>query len=122
LLEEVLAAFDQNAYQAVAWSEQATATDFAAFAPMVLRHAMQGDPIGRRIFERAADAIGDLLDLFLRRGIERLSLVGGLSEPITGWLTPDLRDRLKPPDDDAVGGALLVARRRFVGVEPATER
>jgi glucosamine kinase len=122
LLEEVLAAFDQNAYQAVAWSEQATATDFAAFAPMVLRHAMQGDPIGRRIFERAADAIGDLLDLFLRRGIERLSLVGGLSEPITGWLTPDLRDRLKPPDDDAVGGALLVARRRFVGVEPATEK
>jgi len=121
LLAEVLAAFDQNAYQAVAWSEQATATDFAAFAPMVLRHAMQGDPIGRRIFERAADAIGDLLDLFLHRGIERLSLVGGLSEAIAGWLTPDLRQRLKPPDGDAVAGAMLVARRRFVVAEPATE-
>jgi len=121
LLEEVLAAFDRNAYQAVAWSEQATATDFAAFAPMVLRHAMRGDPIGRRIFERAADAIGDLLDLFLRRGIERLSLVGGLSEAIAGWLTPDLRERLKPPDGDAVAGAMLVARRRFVVAEPATE-
>jgi len=121
LLEEVLAAFDRNAYQAVAWSEQATATDFAAFAPMVLRHAMRGDPIGRRIFERAADAIGDLLGLFLRRGIERLSLVGGLSEAIAGWLTPDLRERLKPPDGDAVAGAMLVARRRFVVAEPATE-
>jgi glucosamine kinase len=121
LLEEILAAFDRNAYQAVAWSEQATATDFAAFAPMVLRHAMQGDPIGRRIFERAADAIGDLLDLFLRRGIQRLSLVGGLSEAIAGWLTPDLRKRLKPPDGDAVAGAMLVARRRFVVAEPATE-
>ena len=122
LLEEILGAFDQNAYQAVAWSEQATATDFAAFAPMVLRHAMQGDPVGRRIFERAADAIGDLLDLFLRQGIDRLSLVGGLSEAITEWLTPDLRDRLKPPDADAVAGALLVARRRFGVAEPAAER
>jgi len=122
LLEEVLGAFDQNAYQAVAWSEQATATDFAAFAPMVLRHAMQGDPIGRRIFENAADAIGDLLDLFLHRGIDRLSLVGGLSEALAGWLTPDLRARLKPPDGDALAGALLVARRRFGVAEPVAER
>lgn len=113
LLDEVLGAFDQDPYQAVAWSEQATATDYASFAPMVLRHANQGDPIGRRIVERAADAIGDLLDMFLRKGIERLSLVGGLSEPIAAWLTPDLRDRLKSPDGDAVAGALLVARGRF---------
>src|SRR6516162_6347020 len=122
LLEEVLAAFDHDAYQTVAWSEQATATDYAAFAPMVLRHAMQGDPIGRRIFERAADAVGDLLDLFLRRGIDRLSLVGGLSDAIAAWLTPDLRDRLKAPKGDAVAGALLVARRRFDVAEAPVER
>jgi glucosamine kinase len=76
-----------------------------------MRHAHQGDPIGRRIVERAADAIGDLLDLFLARGIDRLSLVGGLSDAITPWLTPDLRARLKRPDADAAAGALLVARR-----------
>ncbi len=113
LLEEVLGAFDQDPSQAVAWSEQATATDYATFAPMVLRHASQGDPIGRRIIERAADAIGDLLDMFLRKGIERLSLVGGLAGPIAPWLTPDLRARLKPPDADAVAGALWVARGCF---------
>ncbi len=113
LLDEVLAAFDHDPYQAVAWSEQATATDFAAFAPIVLRHASQGDPIGRRIFERAADSIGDLLDMFLREGIERLSLVGGLAGAITPWLTPDLRDRLKPPDADAAAGAALAARQRL---------
>jgi len=70
-------------------------------------------PVGRRIVERTADAIGDLLDLFLARGIDRLSLVGGLSEAITPWLTPDLRDRLKRPDADAAAGALLVARGRL---------
>jgi len=113
LLTEVLGAFDHDPTQAVAWSEQATATDYATFAPMVLRHAAEGDPIGRRIVERAADAIGDLLDMFLRKGIQRLSLVGGLSGPIAPWLTPDLRARLKPPDANAVAGALLVARRGF---------
>ena len=113
LADEILAAFDNGPTQTIAWSERATATDFAAFAPVVLRHATQGDPVGRRIFERAADAIGDLLDMFLRQGIERLSLVGGLSGAIAQWLTPDLRERLKPPDADAAAGAALAARRNF---------
>lgn len=113
LLSEVLGAFDHDPYQAVAWSEQARATDYAAFAPIVMRHANQGDPVGRRIVERAADAIGDLLDLFLARGTDRLSLVGGLADAMTPWLTPDLRGRLKRPDGDAAAGALLVARGRL---------
>ena len=119
LLEEVLGGFGHDPVQVVAWSEQATATDYASFAPMVVRHANKGDPIGRRIVERAALAIGDLLDMFVRRGFDRLSLVGGLSEAISAWLTPDLRGRLKPPDGDAVAGALLVARRRFAAGEAA---
>ena len=110
LLAEILGAFDHDPYQAVAWSEVARATDYAAFAPIVMRHANQGDPVGRRIVERGADAIGDLLDLFLARGIDRLSLVGGLADALTPWLTPDLRARLRRPDADAAAGALLVAR------------
>ena len=122
LLEEVLGCFGHDPCQAVAWSEQATATDYATFAPLVLRHAAEGDPIGRRIVERAADEIGDLLDMFLRRGIDKLSLVGGLSGAIAAWLTSDLRDRLKLPDGDGVAGALLVARRRYCVGEAAAER
>src|SRR3954470_23054994 len=127
LLSEVLDAFDHDPYQAVAWSEEARATDYAAFAPIVIRHANQGDPIGRRIVERAADAVGDLLDLFLARGIDRLSLVGGLADAIKPWLTPDLRERLKRPYADAAAGALLVARgrlavpRRKIGDELASK-
>jgi glucosamine kinase len=121
LLAEVLGAFDHDPYQAVAWSEEARATDYAALAPIVMRHANQGDPVGRRIVERAADAIGDLLDMFLARGIERLSLVGGLADALAPWLTPDLRARLKRPDADAAAGALLLARRRTVLLERETD-
>ncbi|MGY3534503.1 BadF/BadG/BcrA/BcrD ATPase family protein [Bradyrhizobium sp. USDA 4452] len=113
LLSEVLEAFDHDPYQAVAWSEEAKATDYAAFAPIVVRHANLGDPVGRRNVERAADAIGDLLDLFLARGIDRVALVGGLADAIVPWLTPDLRARLRRPDGDAVAGALLMARGRL---------
>src|SRR3954469_16134606 len=113
LLSEVLGAFDDDPHQAVAWSEEARAADYAAFAPIVLRHANEGDPVGRRIVEHAADAIGELLELFLARGIDRLSLVGGLANALTRSLTPDLRARLRRPDADAAAGALLVARGRF---------
>ena len=58
--------------------------------------------------------------MFVRLGIDRLSLVGGLSEDIAAWLNPDLRDRLKAPDGDAVAGALLVARRGFIIGEAAS--
>ena len=78
-----------------------------------LLEAMREAPVGGTRVGEYADCIGDLLDLFLARGIERLSLVGGLSEAITPWLTPDLRARLKRPDADAAAGALLVARGRL---------
>ncbi|MBR0823490.1 hypothetical protein [Bradyrhizobium liaoningense] len=113
LLSELLGAFDQDPYQAVAWSEEAKATDYAAFAPTMMRHASQGDPVGRRIVERVADAIGDLPDLFLARGIDRLALVGGLADATTPWLTPDLRARLRRPDAAATAGALLLTRGRL---------
>ncbi|WGS18676.1 MULTISPECIES: BadF/BadG/BcrA/BcrD ATPase family protein [unclassified Bradyrhizobium] len=109
-LSEVLGAFDHDPYQAVTWSEDARATDCAAFAPMVMRHANQGDPVGRRITEHAA---GDLLDLFLARGIDRLALVGGLTDAITAWLSPDLRARVRRRDANAAVGALPVARGRL---------
>jgi glucosamine kinase len=114
LLSEVLGLFNDNPYQAAVWSEQAKPPDYAALAPIVIRHANLGDPVGRLIVERAAHAIGDLFDLFLARGIDRLSLVGGLSDFVKPWLPPDLRDRLRRPEADATAGALLVARRIVV--------
>ncbi len=111
LLEEVMHRFHNDPVEAVAWMDRSTATDYAGFAPMVLRHADQGDPAGRRIVQEAAEQIDTLVRVLFEQGAPRVALLGGLSSALEPWLAPDVRRRLKPADGDAVAGAIVVARR-----------
>ncbi len=111
LLAEVIQRFDGDAAEAVAWMDRSTATDYAAFAPMVLRHADQGDPAGRRIVQGAAEQIDSIVRVLFDKGAPRVTLLGGLSTSLEPWLAPDVRRRLKPADGDAVSGAVILAKR-----------
>jgi glucosamine kinase len=101
--------------EAVAWMDRASATDYAALAPMVMRHADQGDPVGRRIVQSAAEQIDTLVRVLFEKGAPRVTLLGGLSSPLEPWLSPDVRRRLKPADGDAVSGAIILAKRSLGG-------
>src|SRR3954452_12381493 len=48
LTRDVMTRFNNDPFEAVAWMDPATATDYATFAPLVLRHADAGDPVARR--------------------------------------------------------------------------
>jgi glucosamine kinase len=111
LLAEVMDRFQGRPTNVIAWMDHATATDYATLAPMVLRHADQGDPAGRRIVQSAAEQIDGLVRALLDKGAPLVTLLGGLSGPIEPWLAPDVRRRLKPADGDAVSGAIILARR-----------
>lgn len=111
LLRDVLARFSDDPFEAVAWMDRASATDYATFAPLVMRHADNGDPTGRRIVQGAAEQVDGLVRALVDRGAPRVALIGGLSSAIEPWLAPDVRRRLKPPDGDAVAGALILARQ-----------
>ncbi len=111
LLAEVMHRFHNDPVEAVAWMDRATATDYAGLAPMVLRHADQGDPAGRRIVQDAAEQIDTLVRVLFEQGAPRVTFLGGLSSALEPWLAPDVRRRLKPADGDAVAGAIIVARR-----------
>jgi glucosamine kinase len=111
LLAEVMQRFDSDPMEAVAWMDRASATDYAALAPMVMRHADQGDPVGRRIVQSAAEQIDTLVRVLFEKGAPRVTLLGGLSSPLEPWLSPDVRRRLKPADGDAVSGAIILAKR-----------
>lgn len=112
LLGEVMQRFGHDPFEAVAWMDRATATDYAALAPLVLRHADQGDPMGRRFVQTAASHIDSLIRSLLAKGAVEVSLLGGLASPLEPWLAPDVRRKLKPADGDAISGALFVARKQ----------
>jgi glucosamine kinase len=111
-MHAVISRFKNDPTEAVAWMDRATATDYATFAPLVLRHADQGDPVGRRIVQAAAEQIDGLVRALLERGAPRVTLVGGLSSAIEAWLAPDVRRRLSLALGDPVSGAIFLAGRR----------
>lgn len=113
LLTEVMQRFHDDPMEAVAWMDRATATDYAALAPTVMRHADQGDAAGRRIVQSSAEQIDTLVRTLFDKGAPRVTLLGGLASPLEPWLAPDVRRRLKPADGDAVSGAIILARRRL---------
>jgi len=111
LTREVMARFDGDPFEVVAWMDRATATDYATLAPLVMRHADAGDPVGRRIVRDAAEQIDELVRRLIECGAPRIALVGGLASPMEPWLAPDVQRRLSPVEGDAIAGALLLARR-----------
>ena len=108
---EVMARFDSDPFEAVAWMDRAHATDYATFAPLVVRHANDGDSVARAAIRDAAEKIDDLVRQLIERGAPRVALLGGLATPMEPWLAPDVQRRLVPIQGDAVDGALYLARR-----------
>jgi len=111
---EVMVRFDNDPFEAVAWMDRATATDFATFAPLVMRHADAGDSVARRIVRDAAEQIDELVRRLIECGAPRVALIGGLASSIEPWLAPDVQRGLSPVEGDAIAGALYLARRRAV--------
>jgi glucosamine kinase len=109
--QEVMMRFHNDPFEVVAWMDHATATDYATFAPLVIRHADAGDPVGRRILRDAAEQIDDLVRRLSESGVSRIALLGGLASSMQPWLAPDVQRRLVPVEGDAVDGALKLARR-----------
>jgi len=111
---EVMQRFRDDPFEAVAFTDRATATDYATFAPLVMRHADAGDRIARRIVRDAAEQIDELVRRLSECGAARIALVGGLASSMQPWLAPDVQRRLVPVEGDAVDGALHLARRSVV--------
>jgi glucosamine kinase len=111
LTRDVMMRFHNDPFEAVAWMDPATATDYATFAPLVMRHADAGDPVARRIVRDAAEQIDELVRRLSECGASRIALLGGLASPMQPWLAPDVQRRLVPVEGDAVDGALHLARR-----------
>jgi len=110
LTRDVMARFHDDPFDAVDWMDRATATDYATFAPLVMRHADDGDAVARRIVRDAAEQIDELVRQLVAAGTARIALLGGLASSMQPWLAPDVQRRLVAVEGDAVDGALRLAR------------
>lgn len=108
---EVMRRFEDRPEKVVAWMDRANASDYAALAPLVVRHADTGDAGARSLMQQAAARIDGLCRALLERGAGRLALLGGLGSVMENWLAPDLRRRIVRPLGDAVDGAAILAGR-----------
>jgi glucosamine kinase len=122
-LLEVMGGLGPDASTVVAWAEQATATEYASLAPVVLSYAEAGDPFAEEIVAEGAGQVDVLIRSLVEFGAPRISLLGGLASRLVRWLSPDVLHFLSPPEGDGVAGALLLARREArAATEPRRQR
>ncbi|MFB9885524.1 BadF/BadG/BcrA/BcrD ATPase family protein [Balneatrix alpica] len=113
LTEQVMQGFEHNPEQLVAWLNEAKPKDYAAFAPMVLQYAEQQDPIARQLLQRQAREIDIHIAALIAAGSQHCALMGGLAEPMLPWLSEASRAVLVAPQQDALYGAMLLARQAW---------
>ncbi|MXP29259.1 ATPase [Porphyrobacter algicida] len=112
LSSAVTARFGHEVTRAIAWMDDATPTDYAALAPLVMDFAEADDEIARSIVEDAVLHIERFIETIFQRGAQRCSLAGGLSQRMRPWLRERTVARLVPPKGDPLDGALYLAGYR----------
>ena len=113
LTAALLAAFRDNPRDVVEFTTTAKPGDFGGFAPMVFDYAACGDTVAETIVA----AIEASLDVLALRANEPVCLLGGLAALYGPRLSAPYRDRLRQPLQDALGGAVSMAARRFAAQE-----
>lgn len=111
LTETLMDRFSGDRRAIIGWMDKATATDYAAFAPVIVGLAQRGDSVGKDILQGAGRHISLMIDSLSAAGLPRIVLCGGLAEVMTDWLEPRSRDQLVPADGDALDGAIWLAKQ-----------
>jgi glucosamine kinase len=112
LSSAVTARFSHETALAIAWMDDATASDYATFAPLVMDFAEADDEIARSIVKDAAEHIERFIETIFSRGARQCALAGGLSQRIRPWLRERTVARLVPAKGDPLDGALFLAGYR----------
>jgi glucosamine kinase len=114
LSRALLGVFRNEPSDVVEFTASAKPGDFGGFAPMVFEHAAKGDAVAKKIIDRAVKHIEASLHVLDMRPGDPLCLLGGLAQLYAPLLSPSVQSVLKPPAQDALGGAVAMALREFL--------
>ncbi len=110
LTAAMMTSFGDDPAGATDWARTATPRDYAAFAPLVLDHAADGDEVAVALLRQTAREVDVLLGRLVALGASRVALMGGLARPYAPWLSPTFQPHLVAPEGDALDGAIRLAR------------
>ena len=123
LLRSLFRKFHSDPHRIVRWMTGALPKDFATFAPEIVEHVLDNDPIAVELMKSAGAHLDALAQLLVDFGVDRLALVGGLASAIEPWLAPDTRRHLGP-GRQTVGGRCKRVRAHSAAadvIEPGDE-
>jgi glucosamine kinase len=106
----VLDRFQHDPRKIVTFAANATPAQYGQFAPLVFAYASRNDLLAMHLVQEAAEAAGRIIARLAKGGALPISLLGGLAEPLAPWLDALWRKTLRPPQSDALDGAILLAR------------
>ncbi|GGW71946.1 BadF/BadG/BcrA/BcrD ATPase family protein [Alishewanella tabrizica] len=106
LLQATGAICGTNVAAILPWLKQATASDFAALAPLVYHYT---EPLAEQLRQQQAQAIAELARCSLADQALPLVFLGGLAEQCLPYLSESLRQHLQPAKGDALAGGLALA-------------
>lgn len=107
----ILTEFENTPQVMVDWVGKARPSDYARYAPIVLKYAAERDPLALELVAHAADGVTRIATRLLDLGAPSLCLFGGLAEPLRAWLPPPVQNAIVLPLSDALDGAILMARQ-----------
>ena len=113
MTKALLAVFRDDPRDVVEFTTTAKPGDFGGFAPMVFEYAVKGDAVAEFILTRAVADIERSLGVLNLHESDPLCLLGGLSALFEPRLSPRYRAMVRPPLQDALGGAVAMAARTF---------
>ena len=110
LLDELFNHFRREPHAIVRWTTQASPRDYGSFAPLVVSHASNQDPVATELMRLAAGHIDALAGRLVSADVRPLALIGGLADTMARWISSDTRMHLIQPAGDALDGAIQLAR------------
>lgn len=89
-----------------------TPNQFAELAPLVFKHAKEGDAIAMDLIKEGAAFAGRVIDRLIDLGAGKVSLVGGVAMQITPWLEAAHQRHLVEAHSSPEWGAVLFAQQQ----------
>lgn len=99
----------------------ASATEFARYAPLVFSAADRGDKVSLGLIQQGAGFVNQVIRRLLACGADRLALIGGITERIKPWLDPQLAACITPALASPEQGAILLARQQRTSLQGAAQ-